>query len=91
MLVPIIEQMEVSDIHALIGMSVILFVKMRLAGVDVVVSGSYDIATNNFSPTAIQQDASDAGTSIKDFCESMEWDTVGTRREIQLAVNNRDY
>lgn len=81
---PVIEKVKVEEV------TIRLRAKMTLASVAVTVSGQYNIHSNCYYPSTIQQDDTEEFVDLEDYCNIMRWDYYDTFNEIQEAVEKRD-
>lgn len=66
---------------------------MKLASMDVTVSGQYNIHSNCFYPSQVTYEAAsgeDRTVDLETFCQMMDWEESATYEEIQEAVEKRD-
>jgi len=87
---PVIEQLDVEQV------SVDLSVAMKLAGVQVLIGGTYNVHSNCYYPSTVREYVNEIegyelmAQDLDAYCENMGWDYYDTSSEIQKAVENRD-
>ena len=89
-LTPVIEKLDVEQV------SVELSVAMQLAGVQVLIGGTYNVHSNCYYPSTLREYVNEKEgyqlitVDLDTYCENMGWDFFDTLDIIQEAVENRD-